>query len=211
MKDTKRKAVDALADRLLSARAQFDMRLHESRSRFPEKEFDRFWQTFQEYRAGMRGLDWLHRDVAREISGLREYLELEEFMTPGKALAIADRMECILFSDYDPYCDDDELPLDGGIDDALGEYEGNCAGCDELGRLDDLGLCRHCSEKLERDLLRQRDWAYSVSAFGMTEQQCELARSEVVKQFGEDLELIAPSKDQRSFRFATGTSPTLRL
>lgn len=204
MNEAKRQVVDALAARLLSAHAEFDTRLHESRRRFPENEFSRLWRTFQEYCAGMKGLDWLHRDVAREISGLREYLELEEFRTPGKILAMADRMECILFSDYDPYFDGDEPPAvenaDWGIDDAFGAYEGKCAACDDIGRVDGLGLCRHCGEKLERDLLRQRDWAHSATAFGMTEQQCELARSQVVKQFGEDLELIAPSKEQGSVR-----------
>jgi hypothetical protein len=45
----------------------------------------------------------LNRDVAREISGLREYLELESFHTPGDVLAKADRMETILFAGYDPY------------------------------------------------------------------------------------------------------------
>lgn len=202
MNDTKRKAVDVLATRLLAACAEFDTRLQENRGCFPDKEFGRLWQTVREYCAGMKGLGWLHREVAREISGLREYLQLEEFRTPGKALAMADRMECILFSDYDPYFRGEEPPVFGDtdweVDDEFGDYEGSCAGCDELGRLDNLGLCRHCGDKLERDLLRKRDWAYSTTAFGMTEEQCEVARSQVLKQFGDDLEIITASKDGSS-------------
>jgi hypothetical protein len=55
----------------------------------------------------MKSLKWLHRDVARELSGLREYLELERFKTPPDAVRRADQMECMLFADYDPYPDDD--------------------------------------------------------------------------------------------------------
>ena len=49
-----------------------------------------------------------HRAILREISGLREYLELESFHTPGEVLAKADRMEMILFAGYDPYFEGEE-------------------------------------------------------------------------------------------------------
>lgn len=204
MNDPNREALDALATRVLRARGEFDARLHESRRRFPDEEFGRLWQAVQEYRTEMKGLDGLHRDVAREIGALREYLELEEFGTPGEVLAMADRMECILLSDYDPYSGGGDAAAfedsDCEVDDEFGAHEGSCAGCDALRRLDDVGLCRDCRDKLERDLLRKRDWAYSATAFGMTEEQREITRKQVVKQFGEDLELVAVSKDGRSRR-----------
>ena len=54
--------------------------------------------------------DLIHRNVAKEISGLREYLEIPSFRTPGEILAKADRMEVILFSSHDPDFDGIEPP-----------------------------------------------------------------------------------------------------
>jgi len=55
-----------------------------------------------------------------------------------------------------------------------------------------LGLCVECAGKLDRDLIRQRDWAYSVSAFGVPESRLEDLRKEVIKNYGAKHELIAP-------------------
>lgn len=92
----------------MQARAEFNARLDGHSKQFPVKEFDRLWLAVLEYAAQMKGSKWLHRNVARDFSGFREYLELEIFNTPGHALRRADRMEIILFSDYDAYPDDDE-------------------------------------------------------------------------------------------------------
>jgi len=92
--------------------------------------------------------------------------------------------------DFDPdeavYSEDDEL---FGIDSA-----GECQGCDTIKILNDLGLCGDCSEKLDRDLIRQRDWAYSALAFGVPSSKREELRHSVISQYGEKLELIGPSK-----------------
>ena len=82
-------------------------------------------------------------------------------------------------------------------DDALngfGFYEGECQGCDLFTRLDDLGLCEECAGKLERDLIRQRDWDYSAMAFGCPESKREDLRKEIIASYGEKMELIAPKK-----------------
>ena len=55
-------------------------------------------------------------------------------------------------------------------DDALngfGFYEGECQGCDLFTMLNDFGLCEGCAGKLDRDLIRQRDWDYSALACGV--------------------------------------------
>jgi len=74
----------------------------------------------------------------------------------------------------------------------FGFYEGECQGCDIFQSLNDLGLCVECAGKLDRDLIRQRDWAYSVSAFGVPESRLEDLRKEVIKNYGAKHELIAP-------------------
>ena len=100
-----------LADKVLNARVKFESELHStSRRKFPIQEFNTFFDTVVEYAAGLGKRNWLHRDVAREINGIREYLELQDFKTPGEILAKADRMEVILFSGYAPYFEGFEPP-----------------------------------------------------------------------------------------------------
>jgi hypothetical protein len=209
-----RKTLDALANRVLEIHAEFDARLHGKQRGFPDQELRRLFESVQQYCAGMEGLDWLHPEVARAFSGLREYLQLEKFKSPGEALALADRMECMLFAGYDPFFDGAEPPLfedeDWDRDQDFGMYEGFCAACDDPGRIDDLGLCRDCGGKFERDLLRQRDWAYSATAFGLSAEQREAARKEIVEQFGKNLELIAAPNEGKAKRKRKGRKPKVR-
>ncbi len=190
--------LDTLAQRVLEARAEFDAGLGGNRRRFPLGEFDQLWTAVLEYSAAMRGRNWLHRDVAREFSGFREYLELEILATPSNVLRRTDRMECILFADYDAYPEDDEPSgLETMIEEpecGLALYEGECAGCGQFRRINELALCEDCSAKIERDLVRERDWAYSVTAYGRTDEDRERLRKEVVREFGEDPELMVPTQ-----------------
>ena len=73
-------------------------------------------------------------------------------------------------------------------------YEDECQGCDIFTRLNDLGLCEECAGKLDRDLIRQRDWDYSTLAFGCPESKREELRNEIIAHYGEKLELIASKK-----------------
>lgn len=77
-------------------------------------------------------------------------------------------------------------------DDAALERAGECAGCDMFRPLDDLGLCPVCTAMLERDLIRQREWAYAASTALLSDEGREALRRQVVDEYGEELELIAP-------------------
>ena len=70
---------------------------------------------------------------------------------------------------------------------------GECQACDIYGPVDDTSLCDECAGKLERDLIRQRDWNYCVSAFVLRDKEREKLRNNVIKKYGEVLELIALS------------------
>lgn len=76
----------------------------------------------------------------------------------------------------------------------FGFYEAVCQGCDTFGPVDDLGLCEDCTAKLDRDMIRQRHWDYSASAFGVPKGKREELRALVIKEYGAELELIAPEK-----------------
>ena len=71
------------------------------------------------------------------------------------------------------------------------EMWGECAGCDQVRPLYDLGLCEICGQKLERDLIRQRAWDYSAVAFALSEEDYEPYRQQIIADYGEALELIA--------------------
>ena len=90
-------------------------------------------------------------------------------------------------------------------DNDFGLYDGQCVGCDAYNRVDDMGLCEECAGKLERDLIRQRNWNYSALAFGCTKSRLEDLRKEIISKYGEKLELIAPDnknskKKQKRFK-----------
>ena len=85
----------------------------------------------------------------------------------------------------------------GSENSEFGSHEAECQGCDIFTRVDDVGLCEECAAKLDRDLIRQRDWKYSVTAYMVPLEQREEFRKKVIRQYGEDLELIAPQEVKR--------------
>ncbi len=61
-------------------------------------------------------------------------------------------------------------------EDDLGEYgvfEGQCAACDAYARVDDLGLCEDCTGKLDRDMIRERSWDHSATAWACPKEKRE--------------------------------------
>ncbi len=82
-------------------------------------------------------------------------------------------------------------------DNEFGFYEGECQGCDIFTRVDDVGLCEECAAKLDRDLIRQKDWKYSMVAYGVPPEKREELHRKVIQQYGADLELIARCDGKR--------------
>jgi hypothetical protein len=79
-------------------------------------------------------------------------------------------------------------------DEEFDSVDSECQGCGCYGSLDDIGLCGDCSEKFERDVIRERSWDYSALAFGLPEEKREELRRQVVKEHGEQHELIVPNR-----------------
>ena len=80
----------------------------------------------------------------------------------------------------------------------FGFYEGECQGCDTFTGLSDLGLCEECAGKVDRDLIRQREWDYSALAFGCPENKREDLRNEIISRYGKENELIVSKKKPES-------------
>ena len=70
-----------------------------------------------------------------------------------------------------------------------------CVACDLPAPVNDLGLCSECCAKLERDLIRSRDWDASGMAFGTPAEELENLRLKIMREYGAAYELIvAPTK-----------------
>ena len=101
--------IDKLAEDVIKAHAVFDMRLHK-KGPFPREPLRALFNAVVQYVEATADEPMIHRSVASAVNGLREILQLKSFRTPGKAIADADRMECMLFAGYDPHFEGDEPP-----------------------------------------------------------------------------------------------------
>ncbi len=100
---------DRAAENVVELKITFQMALGDKR-KYPTQEFNAFVKAARQY-IEITGKDKLiHREVARAIHGLREFLAVERKRIPGTILYEADRLECLLFAGYDPYFEGDEPP-----------------------------------------------------------------------------------------------------
>ena len=83
-------------------------------------------------------------------------------------------------------------------DESFGFYDGECQVSGLFGRVDDILLCEECAGKRDLDLIRLRDWDYSITAFGVLDFKLEELRGHVVAQYGKELELIAPKEKKKT-------------
>lgn len=97
------------AEEVLNAKASFEMALSNKR-KYPLVEFRVFARAARNYIGLTAGDPLIHRKVASEISGLSDYLRLERKRVPDDVLFEAERLQCLLFSGYDPNCEGDEPP-----------------------------------------------------------------------------------------------------
>lgn len=90
-----------------------------------------------------------------------------------------------------------DYPEDDSTDEWIDTF---CVGCDLPLPVNELGLCATCFAKLERDLIRSRDWVYSVTAIGVAPDQLEALRERVIRDYGAAYELIASPKKPKHKR-----------
>jgi hypothetical protein len=102
--------------------------------------------------------------------------------------------------------DMDELDFDDfdDEDDLFGDMQGVCNGCDCFLPVNDLGLCNECAAKMDRDLIRQRDWNYAVAAYGLDAGKREELRKSVIAKYGANHELISPPGAKKKIKKKPG-------
>ena len=74
------------------------------------QEFNAFWAATKRYAELTRSDPLIHRSLASAVNGLNDFLEVERKRVPGQVLRDAERLECLLFSGYDPHFEGDEPP-----------------------------------------------------------------------------------------------------
>jgi hypothetical protein len=96
-------------------------------------------------------------------------------------------------NEYDEHNEFDDNDDNDDDNEGFGMWDGKCQACDAYGPVGDMSLCEECAGKLERDLIRKRDWKYSANAYGCPPERLEELRSQVIRKHGERLELLAPT------------------
>ena|SRR3989337_2526872 len=99
---------DKLAEDVMNAYADFETHFY-AKGPFPMLYFKAFFEVVVRYTETIKNSPMINRKVASAVNGLREMLEKSSH-APGQAISDADRLECMLFSEYDPYFEGDEPP-----------------------------------------------------------------------------------------------------
>jgi len=88
----------------------FQQGLSSDKRKYPIQQFKAFWAVTKRYAELTKSNPLIHRRVAEGVNGLTDFLEVERKRVPDLVLRDADRLECLLFSGYDPYFEGNEPP-----------------------------------------------------------------------------------------------------
>ena len=78
--------------------------------KYPISQFQAFWSATKRYAELTKADALIHKSVAAAVNGLVDFLCAERKRVPNDVLRDAERLECLLFSGYDPYFEGDEPP-----------------------------------------------------------------------------------------------------
>jgi len=101
---------DRLAAEALECWVDFQDALSSDKRKYPIQQFKAFWAVTKRYAELTRSYALIHRSLAGAVNGLVDFLEAERKRVPGSVLRDAERLECLLFSGYDPHFEGDEPP-----------------------------------------------------------------------------------------------------
>jgi hypothetical protein len=101
---------DRMAAEAMDRWAHFQNDLSSDKRRYPLQQFKAFWAVAKRYAELTRSDPLIHRSVAGAVNGLADFLQAERKRVPDHVLRDAERLECILFSGYDPHFQGDEPP-----------------------------------------------------------------------------------------------------
>jgi hypothetical protein len=101
---------DLLAVEAMDRWKDFQESLASEKRKYPIPQFRAFWSAATHYAELTRSDSLIHKSLAAAVNGLVDFLGAERKRVPGDILRDAERLECLLFSGYDPYFVGDEPP-----------------------------------------------------------------------------------------------------
>jgi len=101
---------DRLAAEAMQCWADFQEGLSSDKQKYPVQQFRAFWAVTKRYAELTRSDPLIHRSVAGAVNELLDCLEGERKRVPSDVLRDAERLQCLLFSGYDPHFEGDEPP-----------------------------------------------------------------------------------------------------
>ena len=101
---------DRLAAEAMDRWEDFQESLSSEKRRYPIQQFRAFWSAATRYAELTKSDSLIHKSLAAAVNGLVDFLGAERKRVPGDILRDAERLECLLFSGYDPYFVGDEPP-----------------------------------------------------------------------------------------------------
>src|SRR5947199_10693250 len=100
---------DQLAEEVVDRWVSFQMALSDKR-KYPAEEFTAFAASVREYVLLVARDPLIHREVAKAITGLMEYLKVERRQVPAAIIDEASRFDSLLFSGLAPDFELDDPP-----------------------------------------------------------------------------------------------------
>jgi hypothetical protein len=101
---------DLCAAEAIDRWVNFRESLSSEKRKYPIQQFQAFWSATERYAEITKADALIHKSVAAAVNGLVDFLCAERKRVPNDVLRDAERLECILFSGYDPNFEGDEPP-----------------------------------------------------------------------------------------------------
>ena len=101
---------DQLAAEAIDRWEDFQESLASVRLKYPIQKFQAYWLATKRDAELTKAEALIHKSVAAAVHGLVDFLSAERKRVPNDVLRDAERLECLLFSGYDPHFEGDEPP-----------------------------------------------------------------------------------------------------
>ncbi len=98
---------DRLAAEVADRWSEFQAALFADKRRYPIQEFNAFWEAGRRYAELTKSDPLIHRSV---VAAVHVLTDIGRKRIPAQVPRDAQRLECLLFSGYDPHFEGDEPP-----------------------------------------------------------------------------------------------------
>ena len=101
---------DRLAAEVAERYSAFEAALFQDKRSYPLPEFKFFWEAGRRYAELTKSDALIHRRVVEVVHGLTDMVAAGRKRIPAGVARDAERLECLVFSGYDPHFEGDEPP-----------------------------------------------------------------------------------------------------